>query len=77
MKKYIYILGSIAIVIGLPLAFKRNNLSFSTRTDDTLVVITPHNEAIRIEMDLGFREWYFNKTGRTVSIDWRVPGSTA
>ncbi len=76
MKKYIYILGAIAIVIGLPLAFKRNNLSFSTRTDDTLVVITPHNEAIRIEMDLGFREWYFNKTGRTVSIDWRVPGST-
>ena len=76
MKRYIYILSSIAIVVGLPLAFKRNNLTLSNKTDDTLVVITPHNESIRIEMDLGFREWYFKKTGRTVSIDWRVPGST-
>lgn len=76
MKKYIYIFGSIAIVILLPLIFKRSNLSLPSQADDTLVIITPHNEAIRLEMDLGFREWYKQKTGRTVAIDWRVPGST-
>ena len=76
MKKYIYILSAIAIVIGLPLAFKRSNHSLDAKADDTLVIITPHNESIRLEMDLGFREWYYKKTGRTVSIDWRVPGST-
>lgn len=76
MKKYIYILGAIAIVVGLPLVFKRTNLALPTQADDTLVIITPHNESIRLEMDLGFREWYLRKTGRTVAIDWRVPGST-
>lgn len=76
MKKYIYILSVIAIVIGLPIAFKHSDSSFNTKTDDTLVIITPHNESIRLEMDLGFRDWYYKKTGRTVSIDWRVPGST-
>lgn len=76
MKRYVYILGAIAIVIALPLVFKRTNLALPTQTDDTLVIITPHNESIRLEMDLGFREWYLKKTGRTVAIDWRVPGST-
>lgn len=76
MKKYIYILSAIAIVVGLPLAFKRTKLARPAQADDTLVIITPHNEAIRLEMDLGFREWYLKKTGRTVAIDWRVPGST-
>ena len=76
MKKYIYILSAIAIVIGLPIAFKRSNHSLDAKADDTLVIITPHNESIRLEMDLGFREWYYKKTGRTVTIDWRVPGST-
>lgn len=76
MKRYIYILGAIAIVIALPLVFKRTNLALPAQADDTLVIITPHNESIRLEMDLGFGEWYLKKTGRTVAIDWRVPGST-
>ena len=76
MKKYIYILSAIAIVVGLPIVFKRSNLTIPTKADDSLIIITPHNESIRLEMDLGFREWYLKKTGRTVLIDWRVPGST-
>lgn len=76
MRKYIYILSAIAIVIGLPIVFKRSNHRLNSQADDTLVIITPHNESIRLEMDLGFREWYYKKTGRTVTIDWRVPGST-
>lgn len=47
------------------------------QADDTLVVITPHNEAIRHEYTLGFRKWYQEKTGRTVAIDWRVIGGTS
>ncbi len=76
MKKYIYILSAIALVVGLPIVFKRSNLTLPTQADDTVVIITPHNESIRLELDLGFRDWYFKKTGRTVIIDWRVPGST-
>ena len=76
MKKYIYILSAIALVVGLPIVFKQSNLTLPTQADDTVVIITPHNESIRLELDLGFRDWYFKKTGRTVIIDWRVPGST-
>jgi len=76
MKKYIYIFGAIALVIILPIAFKRTNLALPKYADDTLVIITPHPESIRTEMDLGFREWYYKKTGRTVKIDWRITGST-
>lgn len=41
------------------------------------MIITPHNEAIRYEYARGFGEWYRLKTGRTVSIDWRMVGGTS
>lgn len=43
----------------------------------TLVIITPHNEAIRHEFGLGFQQWYKAQTGRTVVVDWRVIGGTS
>jgi len=45
--------------------------------DHTLVIITPHNEAIRYEFGHGFRDWYLAKTGEEVAIDWRVVGGTS
>ncbi len=48
----------------------------SRPADETLVIITPHNEAIRYEFARGFRDWYKARTGKTVRIDWRVPGGT-
>jgi iron(III) transport system substrate-binding protein len=45
--------------------------------DDTVVVVTPHNEAIRHEYGLGFAAWYRARTGRTVAVDWRVLGGTS
>ncbi|HVW20092.1 MAG TPA: extracellular solute-binding protein, partial [Opitutaceae bacterium] len=45
--------------------------------DDTVVIVTPHNEAIRHEYELGFAAWYKAKTGRTVAVDWRVLGGTS
>ena len=40
----------------------------------TLVVATPHNEAIRHEFGAGFARWYQARTGRTVRVDWRTIG---
>ena len=42
-----------------------------------MVLISPHNEAIRDEFNLGFREWYKAKTGRSVFLDWRNIGGTS
>jgi iron(III) transport system substrate-binding protein len=47
------------------------------RADDVVVIVTPHNEAIRHEYALGFAAWYRARTGRTVAIDWRVLGGTS
>jgi ABC-type Fe3+ transport system substrate-binding protein len=44
--------------------------------DDTVVIVTPNNEAIRHEFELGFQAWYRARTGRTVAVDWRVLGGT-
>ncbi|HEX3730670.1 MAG TPA: extracellular solute-binding protein, partial [Opitutaceae bacterium] len=47
------------------------------RADDTVVVVTPNNEAIRHEYELGFASWYRARTGRTIAVDWRVLGGTS
>ncbi len=44
---------------------------------DQVVIISPHNEAIRHEFERAFCAWYRKKTGRSVRIDWRIPGGTS
>lgn len=63
-------------IVALPFALRPGRVS-AKRADDTVVIITPHNEAIRFEYARGFAEWYRAKTGRTVAIDWRVVGGTS
>jgi ABC-type Fe3+ transport system substrate-binding protein len=67
---------ALAVVVGLPFVL-RPEREAAGRTDDTLVAITPHNEAIRHEFARGFAAWYREKTGRTVAIDWRIVGGTS
>jgi iron(III) transport system substrate-binding protein len=43
---------------------------------ETVVVVTPHNQAVRYEFGRAFRE-HMAKKGRQVQIDWRTPGGTA
>lgn len=75
MKRALIILTLVAIV-ALPFAL-RPARERAGAADDTLVVITPHNEAIRQEFARGFARWYRERTGRTVGIDWRMVGGTS
>ncbi len=75
MNKKIGILALIIAIIALPLIF-RKEASWVDDADDNLVIITAHTEAIRREFSFAFREWYQERTGRTISLDWRVPGGT-
>ncbi|MDB6114658.1 MAG: hypothetical protein JWQ62_1603 [Lacunisphaera sp.] len=75
MKRALIILALVAVV-GLPFLLRPRQRTVAGRADDTLVVITPHNEALRYEYARGFRDWYQARTGRTVAIDWRVIGGT-
>ncbi|QYM80173.1 ABC transporter substrate-binding protein [Horticoccus luteus] len=74
--KRILILVTLALTVAVPFLLRPKQTA-SMSADDTLVIITPHNEAIRHEFARGFREWYQKRTGRTVFIDWRVIGGTS
>lgn len=75
MYKKLGILLLLAIVIAIPFIFKKSGGSFSGVADETLVILTAHNEAVRHEFSLGFKDWYYKKTGKRVNIDWRSPGT--
>lgn len=75
MKRALLILALVAVV-ALPFLL-RPSRPVLAQADDTLVIITPHNEAIRHEYTQGFRRWYQQRTGRTVAVDWRVIGGTS
>ena len=74
MKPTIIILLLVA-TLALPFAL-RPKQGVTGPVDDTLVIITPHNEAIRQEFTRSFTRWYKERTGRTVALDWRLIGGT-
>ena len=75
MARNVFILLLLAAVVGLPFLLKPKD-SLLSRADETLVIVTPHIEAIRYEFARGFRDWYKARTGKTARIDWRVLGGT-
>jgi len=76
MFKTTVILLLLAVTLALPFAL-RPNQETKFRADDTVVIITPHNEAIRHEFARAFASWYRKRTGRTVVIDWRLISGTS
>ncbi|MSU46431.1 MAG: extracellular solute-binding protein [Lacunisphaera sp.] len=75
MKRALIIIALVAVV-GLPFIFRTKQATIES-ADETLIIITPHNEALRYEYAHGFRDWYQAKTGRSIAIDWRVIGGTS
>lgn len=76
MKRAIIILALIAVV-ALPFVLRPKKETKAVGRGDTVVIVTPHNEAIRYEFGQAFERWYRQRTGRDVHIDWRVLGGTS
>ncbi len=75
MARNVFICLLLAAIVGLPFLLRpKDNLL--AHADETLVIVTPHIEAIRYEFARGFRDWYKARTGKVVRIDWRVLGGT-
>lgn len=65
----------LAALLVIPFAL-RPKLEAPPDTSRRLVLLTPHNEALRYEMGRGFR-LYLKKRGlEPVALDWRSPGGT-
>jgi iron(III) transport system substrate-binding protein len=76
MAKRFLIIFTLIAVVALPFVLRPKKTG-GERIDETLVLITPHNEALRHEFGVGFRKWHKEKTGKNVAIDWRVIGGTS
>jgi len=74
MKRILFVL-LLAATVAVPFVLRPKRPALA-RAGATLVIISPHNEAIRHEFALGFQQWYQAQTGQTVSVDWRVIGGT-
>src|ERR1700760_3965331 len=70
------ILLALVMTLAVPFLLRPRQATLAA-ADDTIVIITPHNEAIRTEFGRGFQAWYRARTGRTVAVDWRVVGGTS
>lgn len=76
LLRNLWVVLLLVAVVAVPIALRRGGVE-SGSAQDTLVIITPHNEATRFEFERGFQKHYRARTGRTVSIDWRTPGGTS
>ncbi len=71
---YLYALV-LVVLIALPFVL-RSGYDQPLSGSLPLVVISPHNEAIRYEFGRAFERWYEEKYGQSVIVDWRNIGGT-
>jgi iron(III) transport system substrate-binding protein len=77
MIKNVAILVLLGAIVALPFVMRRSDTATGWRRGDpVLVVVTPHNEAIRYEFEQGFSKWHRERFGKPVKIEWRVIGGT-
>ncbi len=76
--KALIILSLMALMVALPMVLRRkSSMSDWRRADDTLVILSPHNETIRNEFGESFAAHWKASTGRTLHLDWRTPGGAS
>lgn len=77
MKSWGVLLAA-GLVIALPFIFRRPPPTGAWEEGDpVLIVISPHNEAIRYEFARGFSNWMQEQGEPPVKLDWRVVGGTS
>jgi iron(III) transport system substrate-binding protein len=77
MLRNLSILALLALIVALPFVFRKPPPQGEWKAGDpTLVIVSPHNEAIRYEFGRAFSLWHKEKFGKPVKIDWRNIGGT-
>ena len=76
LKQSLWVGAALAAVILIPVALRSRQVA-PKAAGETLIIISPHNEAVRHEFDRAFTAAHFQRTGRRVRIDWRTPGGTS
>jgi ABC-type Fe3+ transport system substrate-binding protein len=78
MLRNVSIILLLAVIIALPFIFRQPPPQGDWREGDpVIVIVSPHNEAIRYEYAQAFSRWHKQKYGKPVKIDWRNIGGTS
>lgn len=76
--KVAVVLSALIIVLAAPFILRSDQSELNAKADRTLVIISPHNSAIREEFARGFREYMQSQPeGQNVAIEWRDVGGTS
>jgi iron(III) transport system substrate-binding protein len=77
MIRNLSILLAAMVVVGLPFAVRPKGEQADWRPGDpVLVIVSPHNEAIRYEFGRAFSRWHQQRHGQPVRIEWLSIGGT-
>jgi ABC-type Fe3+ transport system substrate-binding protein len=76
LRRILVTIAPLAIIIALPLLMRRDTVTDDPNAEQ-LVIVSPHNEAIRWEFENAFRNYCRDVHNRNVNIDWRTPGGTS
>ncbi len=76
LKSALLLLGFAALLFG-PIALRPKESASQKAGGRELIVISPHNEAIRSEFGRAFAEYHRSRTGETIRVDWRAIGGTS
>lgn len=78
MRRFLPIFLLLAAVVAAPILLRTSSdLATAVQAQDRLVIISPHNETIRAEFGEAFARYWRETKGRTLYIDWRIPGGTS
>ena len=77
----IVVVGLLAVVVGVPFVLRpRDEAGASVVAGDSshrLVIVTPHNEQIRYEVEAAFNAWRASRDLPAIIFDWRSSGGTS
>lgn len=76
MIRALVILGLLAATVAIPFLLRPEDAR-TTNPDRVLVIVSPHNEAIRHEFARAFTDHWRDRTGEEILVDWRTPGGTS
>ncbi len=72
------VIAAAGLVVALPFLLRRPPETLAWAAGDpVVVVVSPHNEAIRYEFGRAFAAWHAARYGRPARVDWRVIGGTS
>ena len=77
-KKVIIAVLPLVVLLAIPFLLRPVEKTAEPGSgEDKLVIISAHNESIRYEYEQAFRDYYRNRFGREIEIDFRSPGGTS